>query len=316
MRILHGSESVSESDQGAVLTIGNFDGVHRGHQALIASVTQTAREVGCRACLYTFDPHPRRVLAPERGERLLMTPAQLEQALESLGVDLLVREPFTQSFAKQSAEEFLTQVIQQRLRPHRIFVGGGFHFGKGRAGSAETLRGLAPRLGMRVDVIPQVQVGEVDASSTRIRRAVSEGEVAEATRCLGRPYSIWGRVVHGDHRGRALGFPTANLETENELLPALGVYASTVRLLEGGRPAGEPLRAVTNVGTRPTFEAGQVLTEVHLLGFEGDLYGRELAVDFHERIREERKFSGPEALREQIAADSDRALQLLEAREP
>lgn len=311
MRILHGSESVPEPDQGSVLTIGNFDGVHRGHQALLESVVQTAREAGRRACVYTFDPHPRRLLAPERGERLLMTPAQLEQSLESFGVDLLIREPFTLGFAKQSAEEFLTQVIQRRLRPYRIFVGGRFHFGKGRAGSAETLQGLAPRLGIQVELIPQVEVGGADASSTRIRGAVSEGEVAEATRCLGRPYSIWGRVIHGDHRGRTLGFPTANLHTENELLPALGVYASTVRLLEQGRPAGESLRAVTNVGTRPTFEPGQVLTEVHLLGFEGDLYGRELAVEFHERIRAERKFSGPEALRKQIAADSERALELL-----
>lgn len=315
MRILYGSGSAAESDLGSVLTVGNFDGVHVGHQALLGSVIETARSAGRAACVYTFDPHPRRVLAPERGERLLMTPPQLEQALEASGVDLLIREPFTREFAKQSAEVFLSQVIQARLRPHLIFVGHAFQFGRGRAGSAETLQKLAPALGVRVEVIPQVTVGDLDASSTRIRRAISAGELDEATRCLGRAYSIWGEVVHGDHRGRTLGFPTANLETRNELLPARGVYASTVQLVEQGRPAGETFRAVTNIGSRPTFELEQLLAEVHFLGYEGDLYGRELAVSFHERIRGEKKFSGPDALRDQIAVDSERARAVLESRE-
>ena len=314
MRILAGSESVRAADRGSVLTVGNFDGLHLGHQSLLRSVTETARSSGRPACVYTFDPHPRRVLFPDRAEHLLMTSVQLEAGLEAAGVDLLVREPFTREFARLSAEEFLDRIIGSRLAPSRVFVGEAFHFGKGRAGSAETLQQLAPKLGMRVDVIPQVRVGDGDSSSTRVRRAIAEGDVAEAYRCLGRGYAIWGRVVHGDHRGRTLGFPTANLETANELLPAFGVYAATVRSVVNDRPEGETRAAVANVGTRPTFEPGRVLTEVHLLDFQGDLYGQDLEVCFLERIRPEKKFSGPDELRQQIAADSERARQLLASR--
>jgi riboflavin kinase/FMN adenylyltransferase len=160
---------------------------------------------------------------------------------------------------------------------------------------------------MQVEIVPQVRAGEADVSSTRIRNALVAGDVAESARCLGRPYSVWGLVVRGDERGRTLGFPTLNLDPENELIPALGVYATTARFLDGEPQESDERPSVTNVGTRPTFEPGRVLVETHLIDCEGDFYGRRVAVSFHERMRAERRFQGPEALKEQIARDVEAA---------
>jgi riboflavin kinase/FMN adenylyltransferase len=190
-------------------------------------------------------------------------------------------------------------------------LGRDFHFGKGRAGSGEWLRASAPALGIRVEILEQVHVGGTDVSSTRVREALVSGDVAEASLCLGRAYTIWGRVVEGDRRGRTLGFPTANLAPENELVPGNGVYATRVRFFSGDRLAPTSHAAVTNIGTRPTFEPGRVLVETHLLDFAGDLYGRRLELSFHARIRAERRFSGPQELARQIADDAARAGELL-----
>ena len=286
MRICRGSEQFSEADRGCVISIGNFDGVHLGHQALLAAVVERARDLGRPASVYTFDPHPRHVLSPGSGPLLLMSWEQLELELAERGIDVLVRERFTPEFATQSPSAFLGEVIQARIAPAELFIGRDFHFGKGRLGSGETLAQLGPGLGIRVVIIPQVRVGSDDVSSTRIRQALVAGAVEDAAIWLGRPYTVWGRVVHGDHRGRTIGFPTANLELENELMPAHGVYATTVRVFEGDRLAKRVWHAVANVGTRPTFEAGRVLTEAHLLDFEGDLYGQRLALSFVRRIRD------------------------------
>jgi riboflavin kinase/FMN adenylyltransferase len=198
-------------------------------------------------------------------------------------------------------------VLAARLAPAEIFVGRDFHFGRDRSGSGELLARIGPELGIRVEFIPHVMVGGRDVSSTRIRRALAAGDVADAAAALGRPYSVWGEVVQGDRRGRTLGFPTANLATQSELLPAYGVYATRVRLFAGDRPGRECLPAVTNVGTRPTFEPGRVLAETHLIDFSGDLYGRRLELAFCARIRAEQRFAGPEELRRQIARDVERA---------
>jgi riboflavin kinase/FMN adenylyltransferase len=236
---------------------------------------------------------------------------QLAHELEQRGVDVLVRERFTPEFAALAPEAFLRDVLAARLAPAEIIVGRDFHFGRGRAGSGELLARLAPELGIRVAFIAQVKVGGRDVSSTRIRRALAAGDVADAAAALGRPYSIWGEVVEGDRRGRTLGFPTANLSTRNELLPAHGVYATRTRLFKDDVPGPESLAGVTNVGTRPTFEPGRVLVETHLLDFAGDLYGRRLELSFCARIREERRFDGPDALRRQIASDVERAREVL-----
>jgi riboflavin kinase/FMN adenylyltransferase len=312
MRTYDGSEGFPLPERGCLLTVGNFDGVHLGHQALLAAVVERARSLGRPAAVYTFDPHPRRVLRPQTPSPLLMTRDQLAAALAERGVDVLVREAFTPAFAALSPEAFLTDVIHARIAPAEIFVGRDFHFGKGRGGSDETLTQLAPGLGMRVVIVPQVRAGGADVSSSRVRDALARGDVEDAALCLGRAYAIWGSVAVGDRRGRTLGFPTANVETENELVPRIGVYASRVRLLDGSEPAGA-LPAVTNVGTRPTFGSGRVLVEAHLLDWSGDLYGRRVEVAFERRLRDERRFPDLEALRAQIAADALAARQALGA---
>jgi riboflavin kinase / FMN adenylyltransferase len=295
------------------LTVGNFDGLHLGHQALLEAVTARGRALGRPTALYTFDPHPRRVLFPDQPQALLMTWPQLVLGLERAGVAILIRERFTAAFAALSPEEFLRDVIAERLAPLEVFVGRDFHFGKGRAGSGEMLAARAPELGIRAEILSQVRAGGGDVSSTRIREALAQGEIDEANLCLGRPYTIWGRVVEGDRRGRTLGFPTANLAPENEIIPQNGVYASRVRLFADGaaRPSSESLPAVTNIGTRPTFAPGRVSIETHLLDFAGDLYGRRLELEFGARIRAERRFSGPQELAAQIALDAERARELL-----
>jgi riboflavin kinase/FMN adenylyltransferase len=241
-----------------------------------------------------------------------MTARQLELALRALGVDVLVRERFNSEFASIGPEVFLRDILGARIDPRELFVGRDFHFGKGRGGSGETLARLAPTLGIRVVFVPEVQAGGRDVSSTRIREALIRGDLAQAHLCLGHRYAIWGTVVAGERRGRDLGFPTANLECENELIPARGVYATQVAVVGDDGPRGDFRPSVTNVGVRPTFQEGQLLTEVHLIDFEGDLYGQRLEVRFHERLRGERRFPGVEALKEQIARDVARARSIFE----
>ncbi len=314
MQIIEGSDQPREAARGCVLTVGNFDGLHLGHRALIAAVVARGRELGRPTALYTFDPHPRRVLFPDRAQPLLMTWDQLVAELGRLGIDFLVRERFTEAFAALSPDEFLRDVIAERLSPREVFVGRDFHFGKGRAGSGEMLAARGPQLGIRVSLLAQVRAGDSDVSSTRIRHALAGGDVADARLCLGRPYAVWGQVIEGERRGRTLGFPTANLAPDNEIVPRNGVYATRVRLFDPARPntlADESLPAVTNIGTRPTFQAGRVSIETHLLDWSGDLYGRRLALAFHARIREEKRFSGPQELAAQIARDAEQARQVL-----
>jgi riboflavin kinase/FMN adenylyltransferase len=311
MRTYDGSERFPLPERGCVLTVGNFDGVHRGHQALLAAVVERARALGRPAAVYTFDPHPRRVLQPDAAQPLLMTREQLAEALAERGVDVLVREPFTPGFAALSPEAFLTDVLHERIAPAEIFVGRDFHFGKGRGGSDDTLSRLAPGLGMRVVIVPQVRAGGGDVSSSRVRAAIVAGDTADAALCLGRPYAIRGRVAEGDRRGRTLGFPTANLEPENELIPRNGVYATRVRLFEGGGLSARALPGVTNVGTRPTIGPGRVGVETHLFDFSADLYGRRLELAFERRLRDEQRFPDLDALRAQIAADAAAAREAL-----
>jgi riboflavin kinase/FMN adenylyltransferase len=316
MQIIEGSDQPRESARGCVLTVGNFDGLHLGHRALLARVVARGKELRRPTAVYTFDPHPRRVLFPDRAQPLLMTWDQLAAGLAREGVDYLVRERFTPAFAALSPEEFLRDVIAERLAPREVFVGRDFHFGKGRSGSGEMLAARGPELGIRVELLPQVRAGGADVSSTRVREALARGDVADARLCLGRPYAIWGRIVLGDRRGRTLGFPTANLAPENEIIPQNGVYATRVRLFDSSdstRLTDESLDCVTNVGTRPTFTDGRVLVETHVLDFSGDLYGRRMELAFQSRIREERRFSGPQELARQIAQDADRARESLRA---
>jgi riboflavin kinase/FMN adenylyltransferase len=292
------------------VAIGNFDGVHRGHQALVAVAVRDGRQAGGEAVVLTFDPHPSRVLAPDRSPRALMTVEQKAEILDGLGVDVLAVLPFTAELSREAPEAFVEKVIGGCLGAQTVVVGTGFRFGHRRAGDLARLEGLGARLGFRVHGVPPVVHEGEPISSTRIREALSRGDVAAAGALLGRPFFVDGVVTEGDGRGRGLGFPTANLALRNETLPGLGVYACRCRRLDG---AGEPRAcgAVVNVGRRPTFGGGHVGVEAHLLDFEGDLYGASLRVAFVERLREEQRFSGPEALVAQIARDVARARELL-----
>ena len=255
----------------AVVTIGNFDGVHRGHQALVKAARDRAalRHEACLAL--TFDPHPAAVLNPERPPRCLMTASQKAELLCALGIGA-----------------------------RAVVVGEGFRFGKSRAGDVAKLEGLGRDLGFDVVAVPAVLQDGGRVSSTRVRESLTAGDVTAAAALLGRPYFVEGKVVRGDGRGRTIGIPTANLAVENEVLPKEGVYAARV-----ARPAaGPPGAAVVNLGRRPTFGGGgPTTTEAHLLDFNDDLYDQRLRVSFVARLRDERAFSGPEALRAQIQED-------------
>jgi riboflavin kinase/FMN adenylyltransferase len=288
-------------------TVGNFDGVHRGHQALVGEMVRWARSAPGDAVVLTFDPHPARVLSPHQAKRALMTLEQKAEALAALGVDRLVALTFTEEVARMSAEEFARLVLCESLAAPRVVVGQDFRFGRGRAGDVAALQGLGEALGFAVKAVGPVLEAGVPISSSRIRDVLAAGEVAEAGRLLGRPFFVDGSVVRGDGRGRGLGFPTANVAVLNETLPGRGVYACRMRL----GPGEAPRPSVANLGQRPTFGGGQTVLEVHVLDFSGDLYGREVRVAFVERLRPEHAFASKEDLLAQIEADAREARRIL-----
>jgi riboflavin kinase/FMN adenylyltransferase len=296
------------------LTVGNFDGVHLGHQSLAAETVRQARERSGTAVALTFDPHPSRVLSPDRAPSTLMTLDQREEALAALGIDRLAVLPFTLELSRQSAADFARKVLRDAVGARVVVVGEGFRFGRGREGDLAALAGLGRALGFAVvGTAPVIHEG-APISSTRIREALARGAVAPARRLLGRRFFVDGTVVSGQGRGRTIGLPTANLAVVNETLPARGVYAGWCRELADGGAARH--RAVVNIGHRPTFGAGALSVEAHLLDFEGDLYGRGLRVEFEERLREERAFDGPEALLRQVRDDIGRARRMLDIVDP
>ena len=290
----------------AVVTIGNFDGVHLGHQALVraARARSDARHETCLAL--TFDPHPTAVLHPDRAPLRLMTVAQKGELLAGMGIDVLAVLPFTRDVAGLAPADFAANVLRGALGARAVVVGEGFRFGKARSGDIGDLERLGRDLGFDVVAVAAVLHGGVRVSSTRVRESLLGGDVLGAAALLGRPYFVDGRVVRGDGRGRTLGIPTANLEVENEILPREGVYAARVRL-----EAGVWHRAVVNRGRRPTFGGGAPTTEAHLLDFEADLYDQRLRVSFVARLRDERAFSGRDALVAQIQADMEAARRVL-----
>lgn len=309
MEIFRGISKLDRAFTRPVLTLGNFDGVHLGHQAILDLVIARARALGGESILYTFEPHPRRVLQSESGLRLLATFEQKVETMTALGLDAIVAEPFNHEFAKVSPEHFIDHHIHERIRPVEVFVGYDFQFGKDREGSMRLLTERGPHLGFSVTVVAEVQVEGRDVNSTRIRELLAAGEVEEATILLGRPFCARGAVIEGDRRGRTIGFPTANLAPETEILPAPGVYFGHLRCLGGDAAwAGKLLPVVTNVGFRPTFHDGRdLVAEAHVLDFDGDLYGVEIDLTFEGRLRAEQRFDSVDALREQIGKDVARA---------
>jgi len=289
-----------------ILTIGAFDGVHRGHQVLISPVVTRARAAGRLSGVITFHPHPAVVLAPHRAPRYLTTPGEKVAVLERLGVDLVVLLTFDERLATTPARDFV-EMVSWRLRMQELWVGADFSLGRNREGNVAYLRQLGQELGYEVHIVEPLLVDGQVVSSSRIRRLLAEGEVEGAARLLGRYPRVSGEVVEGARRGHSLGFPTANLEVRPErAVPANGVYAVFAQL---GR---QRYAAVANVGVRPTFDNGQRIVETYILDFEGDIYGCDLVVDFVARLRKERRFEKVEDLIEQIGKDSEMARSILQ----
>jgi riboflavin kinase/FMN adenylyltransferase len=306
MRLVRLGDGATPRTSGAAVTVGNFDGVHRGHQALVAAVVARARRSSGTAVVLTFDPHPARVLARDRAPAALTTPDQKHELLAALGVEVLVLLPFTTELAALAPEEFVDRVLVRALQARHVAVGEGFRFGRGRSGDGALLARLGVELGFTFEALPPVLDGERPVSSSRVRDALAAGDVTSAERLLGRTYFVDARVVRGDGRGRTIGVPTANLESANEILPARGVYAGRLRLPEG---SWHP--AVVNRGLRPTFGGETETLEAHLLDFDGELYGAEVRLSFVARLREERRFPGQQALVSQIAEDVRQARALV-----
>src|SRR5256886_7588343 len=268
-----------------VLALGNFDGVHRGHRKILERVRRVAGERGGTSVVMTFDPHPPRVVRPDKAPALLMTKAQKLEAIAQAGLRGAAIVRFTPELSRWDPEMFVRTVLVDWLRVAEVWVDANFLFGHDRAGNFSLLRMLGSRLGFKAEKIDPVRYKDFVVSSTRIRRLVAEGRVDEAGALLGHQYYIDGTVVHGDHRGRTLGFPTANLCSENELLPPHGVYATMATIDGIVRPS------ITNIGARPTVDrSGRPVTETHIFAFDGDLYGASIRVGFVQRMRDERAF--------------------------
>jgi len=313
MRFHRDSATIRNLPARTVLTIGNFDGIHLGHQMIIREVVERAGRRGCIPALMTFDPPPSRVLGRATLPQIMTLRDKCAVAGE-LGVELFVCETFNLALASMPPEVFMREILEERLNPVEILVGYDFAFGKQRRGDVGMLRSYFEPRGCQVDQFRplRARVGQGEegiVSSTRIRELLLEGSVRQAGALLGRPHFVSGPVVHGDARGRRLGFPTANLSVEN-LLPANGVYAVRARF------EGRVWPGVANVGRRPTFRGAVVRVEVHLLDYEGDLYEKRLCVEFIERLRGERRFEGVEGLKRQIERDIRAARRLLGARYP
>lgn len=291
---------------GSVVVPGNHDGVHLGHQALLARARSLASARGLEVVALTFDPHPMVTVAPERAPVPLTTIAHRTELLLAAGADRVAVARFDAAYAAQTAEQWITNELAGRLGARAVVVGVDFRFGKGRGGDLAGLRAMGQERGIEVDALGEIMLQGTDerASSTAIRKALARGDVAHAAALLTRPHSVDGTVVEGHKRGRTIGFPTANLVPDPVLLPLDGVYAVRARTVDGAWHDG-----VANLGTRPTFAAGRSL-EAHLFDYVGDLYGARLRLAFIARIRDEKKFDGIDALVAQIRLDADQAREL------
>ncbi len=305
MKTLNLSSFVKANLGPTVVTLGNFDGVHLGHRALFQKVIQAAERLNASSAVFTFEPHPLKLLAPERAPLLINTAAEKRQLISQSGIDLLVEEPFTSEFSSISPDEFVANILIKTLQVKAVVVGYDYAFGHKRSGTVEFLQSFGRQSGFEVEVMAPVRSGEILYSSTNIRKLVTAGHVSAVTDLLGRYFSLEGIVVPGDRRGRQLGYPTANIETEKELLPAAGVYAVQIEYADGCYDG------VASLGVRPTFGENAPSIEVHFLDFSGNLYGRRLRVHFVERIRDEKKFENLSSLADAIRSDVEKSRAIL-----
>lgn len=307
MEILRHIEDRDLSITKPVLTLGNFDGIHLGHQALLQRVVQDAKALGGESVVLTFEPHPLKILAPERAPRLILTHKDKMILIQSFGVDLVIIQAFDPSFANVEAEGFVRRYLIERLKVHKMWVGRDLRFGKGRKGRVEDLIRWGAEGGFVVGIVEPVQPGGVRISSSRIRDLIERGNVHEVQRFLGRYHFVSGRVTPGHQRGRKLGFPTANIIPRTEVLPLDGIYATLLQVGDQQWPS------VTNIGVNPTFGDGPRTVESYVFDFSGDLYGCSVRLFFVMRIREEKNFSSPDALVEQMRKDVLSAQEILSA---
>lgn len=313
MRVFRHYSDVAAEARGAVVAIGNFDGVHRGHQAVIRRAGAIADEVGAPLAVLTFEPHPRSYFLPHEPAFRLTPLRSKAHALEALGVAFLFVLHFDRAFAAKSAEDFVVEVLGQGLGARHVVVGYDFVFGHRRGGDSRLLGELARAVGFGLTVLDPVADGGEVFSSSRIRELLRLGDPRRAASLLGRWWEIEGRVAGGDRRGHELGYATANLHLDDYLEPALGIYAVHAGLEGEGGDGPRWRDAVASLGRRPTFGGGEVLLEVHVFDFDDDLYGQHLRVRFVEYLREEARFDDLENLRTQIAADCDAARRVLAA---
>jgi riboflavin kinase / FMN adenylyltransferase len=307
MVIIKSISDIKEKFRHPVVTIGNFDGVHLGHREIFRRVQELALAQDGVSVVVTFLPHPIQVISPGTGVKLITTAREKESLIASAGIDYLIEIPFDWSFASIPAGEFVEDLLVGSIGMETLVIGYDYAFGRGREGDVNLLRELGLRFSFSVQVLEPISNGATIYSSTAVRNMISTGDVKGAVSVLGRHYSVTGTVVHGHQRGRVLGFPTANVVTQKELLPAAGVYAVKVRV------GSELYDGACNIGTNPTFSDDRLSMEVFLFDFDEDLYGREITLFFMERLRGEKRFPGVEALKEAIASDVARAKEILKA---
>jgi riboflavin kinase/FMN adenylyltransferase len=289
----------------AVVTIGNFDGVHLGHREIFRRLKRAAAELGGVSVVITFVPHPLKVLTVGKSLHLINTYAEKETLIEASGIDYLVTIPFTREFAGISADAFVREILVNRIGAVKVIIGYDYAFGRGREGNAEFLRRMGQELGFEVQVLEPIGDCATVYSSSSVRKLIESGNVRDVVSLLGRHFSLGGIVVHGFHRGKGLGFPTANLKTDKELIPGFGVYAVKVKI-------GDAVYdGACNIGDNPTFQDGRTSIEVFIFDYDGDLYGQEMRLYFVDRIRDEESFADVEALQRAIARDVARCREIL-----
>ncbi len=306
MKIYHGIEDFSRLDY-AVVTSGTFDGVHLGHQKILSRLGEIATNQNGETVVITFWPHPRLVLKPDTSLKLLNTFEEKAELLKAQGIQHLIRIPFTKEFSQFTSEEFIIKILVETIGTKKLVIGYDHHFGKNREGSFEQLKLNGPKYGFEVEEISRQDVDHIGVSSTKIRKALEEGDINTANQLLGNAYSLTGRVVSGDKLGRLLGFPTANIEVDTafKLIPADGIYAVTVRYEH------QTFKGMLYIGNRPTINGIKRNIEVNIFDFDKDIYGDSLTINFHSLIRQDKKFSDLEGLRGQLAADKIDALRIL-----
>lgn len=304
MRVIRGTDNIVRLES-PVLALGNFDGVHLGHQAILNKAIERAKVIGGLSVAFTFDPHPVKVLAPEKYLPLITPTEKKIKLIEEMGISAVICAEFNLEFSNLHPRSFARDILAGRIGAKEVVVGFNYSFGKGRGGGIDFLKEMGEEYGFKLHVVEPVRIGGAVVSSSKVREAIWAGDARLASMLLGRPYDMEGRVVSGMKRGKRLGFPTANIETKGELFPKSGVYAAVVLM------KGRKYKAVANVGKHPTFPEDPFSVEAHIFDFDSDIYGEEVGLLFIERIRDDMAFQTQEALSEQIRHDAIKAKEIL-----